>query len=48
MVRHQFVLTIPKFSPEKFTLSVVEKQQLPDTEYTEIKYDIPCRLDKIY
>ena len=29
------VLTTPKTSPEKLTLTVVEKQQLPDIEKTD-------------
>ena len=34
---HQIVLTIPKISPEKLTLTVVEKQHLPDIEKTDPK-----------
>ena len=29
---YQVVLTTPKVSPEKLTLTVVERQQLPNTE----------------
>ena len=36
------VLTTPKTSPEKLTLSVVEKQQLPDIEKTDPKEEISC------
>ena len=36
------VLTTPKFSPAKFTLAVVEMQQLPDIERSDSKEEIPC------
>ena len=35
-------LTIPKTSPEKLTLTVVEMQHLPDVEKTDSKKDISC------
>ena len=34
---YQIVLTTPKTSPEKPTLTVVEIQQLPDVEKTDFK-----------
>ena len=39
---HHVVLTTPKTSPEKFTLTVVEMQQLPDIEKTNSKEEISC------
>ena len=32
--------TTPKYSPEKFTLTVVEMQQLPDIEKTDSKEEL--------
>ena len=34
---YHVVLTAPKTSPEKLTLTVVEMQQLPDVEKTDFK-----------
>ena len=39
---HHVVLTTPKISPEKLTLTVVEMQQLPDIEKTDSKEEISC------
>ena len=39
---YHVVLTTPKTSPEKLTLTVVEMQQLPDIEKTDSKEDISC------
>ena len=39
---YHVVLTTPKTSPEKFTLTVVEMQQLPDIEKTDSKEEISC------
>ena len=36
------VLTTPKTSTEKFPLTAVEMQQLPDTEKTDSKEEISC------
>ena len=36
------VLTTPKTSPEKITVTVVEMQQLPDSEKADSKEEIPC------
>ena len=37
---YHVVLTTPKTSPEKLTLTVVEMQQLPDVEKTDSKEEI--------
>ena len=37
---YHVVLTTPKTSPEKLTLTVVEMQQLPDNEKTDCKKEI--------
>ena len=39
---YHVVLTTPKTSPEKFTLTVIEMQQLPDTEMTDSKEEKSC------
>ena len=39
---YHVVLTTPKTSPEKITLTVVEMQQLPDLERTDSKQEISC------
>ncbi len=39
---YHVVLTTPKTSSENFTLTVVEMQQLPDTEKTDSKEEITC------
>ena len=39
---YRVVLTTPKTSPEKLTLTVVEKQQLPDIEETDSKEEKSC------
>ena len=39
---YHVVLTTPKTSPEKPTLTVVEMQQLPDIEKTDPKEEISC------
>ena len=40
---HHVVLTTPKTSPEKPTLTVVELHQLPDIEKTDSKEEISCQ-----
>ena len=45
---YHVVLTTPKTSPEKFTLIVVEMQQLPDIEKTDSKEEISCLKWTIY
>ena len=42
------VLTTPKTSPEKHTLTVVEMQKLPDIEKTDAKEEISCLKQTIY
>ena len=39
---YHVVLTTPKTSPEKLTLTVIEMQQLPDIEKTDSKEEISC------
>ena len=39
---YHVVLTTPKTSPEKLTLTVVEMQQLRDIEKTDSKEEISC------
>ena len=39
---YHVVLTTPKTTPEKLTLTVVEMQQLPDIETTGSKEEISC------
>ena len=39
---YHVVLTTPKTSPEKRTLTVVEMQQLPDIEKIDSKEEIAC------
>ena len=39
---YHVVLTTPKSSPEKLTLTVVEMQQLPDIEKTDSEKEISC------
>ena len=36
------LLTIPKTSPEKLTLTLVEMQHLPDFEKTDSKEELSC------
>ena len=45
---YHVVPTTPKTSPEKLTLTVVEMQQLPDTEKTDSKKEISCLKWAIY
>ena len=45
---YHVVLTTPKTSPEKLTLTVVEMQQLPDIEKTDSKEQISCLKWTIY
>ena len=45
---YHVVLTTPKTSPEKLTLTVVEMQQLPDIEKTDSKEEISCLKWTIY
>ena len=45
---YHFVITTPKTSPEKFTPTVVEMQQLPDIEITDSKEEISCLKWTIY
>ena len=40
---HQVVLTTSKTSPEKITLTLVEMQQLPETEKVDSKNEISCQ-----
>ena len=40
---YHVVLTAPKTSPEKLTLTVIEIEQLPDIEKTDPKKDCSCR-----
>ena len=39
---YHVVLTTPKSSPEKLTVTVVETQHLPDIETTDTKEEISC------
>ena len=39
---YHVVLTTPKTSPEKLTLTIVEMQQLSDLEKTDSKNEISC------
>ena len=45
---YHVVLTTPKTSPEKLTLTVVEMQQLPDIEKTDSKEEVFCLKKTIY
>ena len=45
---YHVVLTTPKTSPEKLTLTVVEMQQLPDIAKTDSKEKISCLKWTIY
>ena len=45
---HHIVLTTPKTSPEKLSLTVVEMQQLPDIEKTDSIEEISCLKWTIY
>ena len=45
---YHVVLTTPKTSPEKLTLTVVEMQQLPEIEKTDSKEEISCLKWTIY
>ena len=45
---YHVVLTTPKTSPEKLTLTVVEMQQLPKIEKTYSKEEISCLKRTIY
>ena len=45
---YHVVLTTPKTSPEKHTLTVVENQQLSDIEKTDSKEEISCLKWTIY
>ena len=45
---YHVVITTPKTSPEKRTLTVVEMQQLPDIEKTDSKEEISCPKWTIY
>ena len=45
---YHFVLTTPKTSPEKLTLTVVEMQQLLDFEKSDSKEEISCLKWTIY
>ena len=45
---YHVVLTTPKTSPEKLTLTVVEMQQLPDIEKSDSKEEISCLKWTIY
>ena len=39
---HHFVLTTPKTSCERLTLTVAEMQQLPDIDKTDSKEELCC------
>ena len=39
---YHVVLTTPKTSPEKLTLTIVEMQQLPHIEKTDSKEEVSC------
>ena len=45
---YHVVLTTPKTSPEKLSLTVVEMQELPDIEKTDSKDEISCLKWTIY
>ena len=45
---YHVVLTTPKTSPEKLTLTVFEIQQLPDIEETDSKEEVSCLKWPIY
>ena len=45
---HHVVLTTPKTSPEKITLSLVEMQQLPEIEKVDSRNEISCLKWTIY
>ena len=45
---YHVVLTTPKTSPKKLTLTIVEMQQLPDNETTDSKEEISCLNWTIY
>ena len=45
---YHVVLTTPKTSPEKLTLTVVEMQQLPNIEKTDSKKEVSCLKWTIY
>ena len=45
---YHVVLTTPKTSPEKLTLTVVEMQQLADIEKTDSKEELSCLYWTIY
>ena len=45
---YHVVLSTPKTSPEKLTLTVVEMQQVPDMEKTDSKEEISCLNWTIY
>ena len=45
---YHVVLTTPKTSPEKLTLTVVEMQQMPDIEKADSKEEISCLKWTIY
>ena len=45
---YHVVLTTRKTSPKKLTLTIVEKQQLPDNEKTDSKEEISCLKWTIY
>ena len=42
------VLTVPKTAPEKFTLTVVGMQQLPNIEKADSKEELSCLTSTIY
>ena len=45
---YHVVLTTPKTSPEKFTLTIVEMQQLPAIEKVDSKNETSCLKWKLY
>ena len=45
---YHFVITTPKTSPEKITLTVVEMQQLPDIEKNDSEEEVSCLKWTIY
>ena len=48
LILYHVLLTTPKTSPEKLTLTVVEMQQLPDIEMTDSKEEKFCLRRTIY
>ena len=45
---HDVVLTTPKISPKKITLTLVEMQQLPEIEMVDSKNELSCLKGTLY